>query len=142
MGISILAWSSSLDTYWPKTDDNKANVERTVYFRSYWSYKNAFIWTKYVLNIHRISSLDEQVWIQTFHNKSLFQFITILSNSRQNISYKIIFTFNMVHYQDVLKTAFWCTFHLLVVFTGHNTVTFINNMQNKNHRLTRWGLML
>ena len=23
----------------------------TVYFRSYWSYKNAFIWTKYVINI-------------------------------------------------------------------------------------------
>jgi hypothetical protein len=22
----------------------------TVYFRSYWSYKNAFIWTKYVIN--------------------------------------------------------------------------------------------
>ena len=39
----------------------------TVYFRSYWSYKNAFIWTEYVINIHSISSLDEQVWIQTFH---------------------------------------------------------------------------
>jgi hypothetical protein len=33
--------------------------------------------------------------------KSLFQFITILSNSRQNISDKIMFTFNMFYYQDV-----------------------------------------
>jgi len=29
-----------------------------------------------------------------------------------------------------------------MVFTDHNTVTFINKMQNNNHRLTRWGLML
>jgi hypothetical protein len=70
------------------------NMQNKNYFRSYWSYK---VWTKFVINIHRISSLDEQVWIQTFHNKSLFQFITILSNSRQNISYTIIFTFNMFH---------------------------------------------
>jgi hypothetical protein len=25
----------------------------TVYFRSYWSYKNAFIWTKYVIKWHK-----------------------------------------------------------------------------------------
>ena len=46
------------------------------FFRSYWSYKNAFIWTKYVINIHIISSIGEKIWIQTFYNKSLFQFIT------------------------------------------------------------------
>ena len=40
------------------------------------------------------------------------------------------------------KKAFWCTFHPFVVFTDHNTVTFIHNVQNKNHRLTKWGLML
>ena len=28
------------------------------------------------------------------------------------------------------------------MITDHNTVTFIKQMQNKNHRLTRWGLML
>ena len=28
------------------------------------------------------------------------------------------------------------------MFTDHNTVTFIGKMQNKNHRLTRLGLML
>jgi hypothetical protein len=43
---------------------------------------------------------------------------------------------------QLIKTAFWCTFHLFVVLTDHDTVIFINNMQNKNHRLTRWGLML
>ena len=41
----------------------------------------------YSLFIHSISSLEEKDWIQTFYNNSLFQFITILSNSRQNISY-------------------------------------------------------
>jgi hypothetical protein len=35
-----------------------------------------------------------------------------------------------------------CTFHRFVVFTDHNTVTYINKMQNKHHRITRWGLML
>jgi hypothetical protein len=40
------------------------------------------------------------------------------------------------------KKAFWCTFHPFVVITDHNTVTFIHNVQNKNHRLTKWGLML
>ena len=28
------------------------------------------------------------------------------------------------------------------MFTDHKTATFIKQMQNKNHRLTRWGLML
>ena len=28
------------------------------------------------------------------------------------------------------------------MFTDHNTVIFINNIQNKSHILTRWGLML
>ena len=48
----------------------------------------------YSLYIHSISSLEEKSWMQSFYNKSLLQFITILSNSRKNISYKIIFTFN------------------------------------------------
>jgi hypothetical protein len=48
----------------------------------------------YIWYIHNISSLEEKVWIQTVCNKFIFRFITILSNSRQNISYKIIFTFN------------------------------------------------
>ena len=30
----------------------------TVYFRSYWSYKNAFIWTKFVININNDWSSD------------------------------------------------------------------------------------
>ena len=34
------------------------------------------------------------------------------------------------------------TFHPLVVFTYHNPLTFINKMQNKKQRLTRWALML
>lgn len=34
------------------------------------------------------------------------------------------------------------TFHPLAVFTDHNRLTFINTMQIKNQRLTRWGLML
>jgi hypothetical protein len=42
----------------------------------------------------------------------------------------------------VIFEAFLCTFHPFVMFTDHNTVTFIKQMQNKNHRLTRWGLML
>ena len=42
----------------------------------------------------------------------------------------------------VIFEAFWCTFLPFVVFTDHNAVTVINTMQNKNHRLTRWGLML
>jgi hypothetical protein len=46
------------------------------FFRSYWSYKNAFIWTKHVINMHIISSIGKKNWIQTFYNKSLFQFIT------------------------------------------------------------------
>ena len=29
-----------------------------------------------------------------------------------------------------------------MVFTDHKTVRVINTMLNKNHRLTRWGLML
>jgi hypothetical protein len=29
-----------------------------------------------------------------------------------------------------------------MVITDHNTVIFISKMQNKNHRLTRWGFML
>jgi hypothetical protein len=33
-------------------------------------------------------------------------------------------------------------YHPLVVLTDHNPLTFINKMQNKNQRLTRWGLML
>jgi hypothetical protein len=40
------------------------------------------------------------------------------------------------------KKSIWCTFHPFVVLTDHNTVTFINKMQNKNQRLTRWDLML
>jgi hypothetical protein len=40
------------------------------------------------------------------------------------------------------KKAFWCTFHLFVVPTYHNTVTVINNVQNTNHRSPKWGLML
>ena len=54
-----------------------------------------------LLYIHNISSLDEKVWIQTFCNKFLFQFITILPNSMQNISYTITFTFNMFYNQIV-----------------------------------------
>ena len=42
-----------------------------------------------LLYIHNISSLDEQVWIQTFCNKFLFQFITILSNSRQALAIQL-----------------------------------------------------
>ena len=38
--------------------------------------------------------------------------------------------------------ALWWTYHPFEVFTDHNTVTFIKKMQNKNHRLTGWGLML
>ena len=49
----------------------------------------------YLLYIHNISSLEERVWIQTFCNKSLFQFITISSNSRQSISNKIIVALNI-----------------------------------------------
>ena len=39
----------------------------TVYFRSYWSYKNAFIWTKYVINEN---TLCHSGWVQnndTYH---------------------------------------------------------------------------
>jgi uncharacterized protein YhhL (DUF1145 family) len=55
----------------------------------------------YLLYIHNITSLEEKVWIQTFCNKSLFQLITILSKSRENISSTIIFTFNMFYNQIV-----------------------------------------
>jgi len=34
------------------------------------------------------------------------------------------------------------TLHPSVVFTDHNPFTFINKMQNKNQRLTRWALIL
>ena len=40
------------------------------------------------------------------------------------------------------QKAFWCTFRPFVVLTYHNTITCINNMQNTNHRSTKWGLML
>ena len=36
----------------------------------------------------------------------------------------------------------WRTFHPFVVLTDHNTDIFISKMQNKNHRLTRWGFVL
>jgi hypothetical protein len=55
----------------------------------------------YSLYIHIISFLEEKDWIQTFYNTSLFQFNTILSNFRQNISYAIIFTCNMIYNQIV-----------------------------------------
>jgi hypothetical protein len=86
-----------------------------------------FIWTKYVMNIHNISSLEGKAWIQTFYNKSLFQFITILSNSRQNISLKSM-TKIRKNNPKLKKKAFWCTFHPCVVITDHNTVTFIHKI--------------
>ena len=33
-------------------------------------------------------------------------------------------------------------YHPLGVLTDHNPLTFINKMQNKNQRLTKWRLML
>ena len=59
------------------------------------------IMNKVISHIHYIyiSSLEEKAWIQSVYNKSLFQFITILFNSRQNISDEIIFTFNMFYNQ-------------------------------------------
>ena len=39
---------------------------------------------------------------------------------------------------QLIKTAFWCTFHLFVVFTDHDTVTFINNMQTKSQINEMW----
>jgi hypothetical protein len=39
------------------------------------------------------------------------------------------------NYPQLKKKALWCTFHPFVVLTNHNTVTFINNLQNKTHRL-------
>jgi hypothetical protein len=104
----------------------------------------------YLVYMHSISSLQEKVRIQKFCNKSLFQSITILSNSKQNISNKSIVTFNMFYNQIVFLPH--CGRSLIdferkmavlkypfVVFTDHNTVTFINKMKNKSHRL---GLML
>ena len=52
--------------------------------------------------IYNISLLEEKVWIQTFCKKSLYKFIAILSNSRQSISYNIIFTFNRQIYVGIL----------------------------------------
>ena len=43
----------------------------------------------YSLYIHSISSLEEKAWIQSLYNKSLLQFITILSNSRQILAMKL-----------------------------------------------------
>ena len=40
----------------------------------------------------------------------------------------------------VILEAFWYTFHPFVIFTDQNTVTFINKMQNKNHRLKRFWI--
>jgi hypothetical protein len=39
---------------------------------------------------------------------------------------------------------FVCRFYIsfIIVFTDHNALTFINKMQNKNKRLTRWALYL
>jgi hypothetical protein len=47
-------------------------------------------------------SKEYRLTVATFYNKSLLQFIAILSNSRKNISYKIIFTFNMFYNQIVV----------------------------------------
>ena len=45
---------------------------------------------------------------------------------------------SLKHFDVIVGFAF----HPLVVFTDHNPLTFINKMQIKNQRLTRWGLML
>jgi hypothetical protein len=50
------------------------------------NYSNEQSNISYSLFIHSIFSLEEKDWIQTFYNNSLFQFITILYNSRQNTS--------------------------------------------------------
>jgi phospholipid-translocating ATPase len=35
-----------------------------------------------------------------------------------------------------------CSVHPVKVFTDHNPLVFINQMKNKNQRLTRWSLGL
>ena len=59
---------------------------------------------KVISHIHYLciaSPLLKKRFGYNFFKKFLFQFITILSNSRPNISYTIIFTFNMFHNQIV-----------------------------------------
>ena len=53
------------------------------------NYSNEQSNISYLLYIHNISSLEEKVWIQTFCNTFLFQFIAIWSNSRQTLAIQL-----------------------------------------------------
>ena len=53
--ITYFRHLEKIHPYWPETMSRPilARVKIwTVYFRSYWSYKNAFIWTKYVISVY------------------------------------------------------------------------------------------
>ena len=67
---------------------------------------------------------------------AIFQFVfkTLTKSSKNNpqLKKKLL----------ALLKQLWCTFHPFVMLTDHNTVIFLGKMQNKNHRLTRWGFML
>jgi hypothetical protein len=84
----------------------------TVYFRSYWSYKNAFIWTKYVIMSSKLCNNRS--------NEPLFTFTISRLSFFLPLRYSLTFTISRMSTSDT-------SYHIQCLFNG--ITIFHNNKQ-------------